>query len=307
MENRAHALAAGLFVIFLSAAVAAAAMWFTGGTATRNKYLLVSEFPVTGLNPQAMVRYRGVSVGKVENIRLDPKDSHTVLVRIAVDGDLPLTRDTYAQLGYQGLTGLAFVQLNDEGGKAERLPTDPDDPAQIPLRPSALDSITNSGQRLLSNANGLVERLNLLLSDQNQARFSHILENTEGVTGRLRGAASQLEPALKTLPGLAADASSVLKHTNQLVVDLDQIATKIKQQGGPVDSLSQTAGELTDTMHKLREATEGITRNTRSVDRFLLQLEEQPRSLLFGRSPPLPGPGENGFVPPQLSPQGTSK
>ncbi len=52
MENRAHALAAGLFVIFLSMAVAAVAMWFGGDTTTRDKYLLVSEFPVTGLNPR---------------------------------------------------------------------------------------------------------------------------------------------------------------------------------------------------------------------------------------------------------------
>lgn len=298
MENRAHALAAGLFVIFLSAAVAAVAMWFSGGTAARDKYLLVSEFPITGLNPQAVVRYRGVSVGKVENIRLDPKDSHAILIRIAVDRDLPLTKNAYAQLGYQGLTGLAFVQLNDDGKQAERLQTDPDNPAQIPFRPSALDSIAESGQRLLSNANGLAERLNLLLGDQNQVRFSHILENTEGLTGSLRRTASELKPGLKSLPGLAADASSVLKRTDQLVIDLNQITAKINQQGGAVDSLSHTAGELTETMHKLREATEGVVRNSRSVDRVLMQLEEQPRSLLFGRSPPPPGPGEDGFAPP---------
>lgn len=298
MENRAHALAAGLFVIFLSAAVAAVAMWFGGGTAARDKYLLISEFPITGLNPQAVVRYRGVSVGKVENIRLDPENSHAILIRIAVDQDLPLTKNAYAQLGYQGLTGLAFVQLNDDGKQAERLNTDLDNPAQIPFRPSALDSIAESGQRLLSNANGLAERLNLLLGDQNQARFSHILENTEGLTGSLRGAVSELKPGLKSLPGLAADASSVLKRTDQLVIDLNQITAKINQRGGTVDSLSHTAGELTETMHKLREATEGITRNSRSVDRVLMQLEEQPRSLLFGRSPPPPGPGEDGFAPP---------
>ncbi|PTR08442.1 phospholipid/cholesterol/gamma-HCH transport system substrate-binding protein [Nitrosospira sp. Nsp5] len=307
MENRAHALTAGLFVILLSAAIAVATMWFSGGTATRDKYLLVSEFPVNGLNPQAVVRYRGVSIGKVESIRLDPKTPHLILIRIAVDPDLELTKNVYAQLGYQGLTGLAFVQLNDDGKQAERLQTDSDNPAQIPFRPSALDSIAESGQLLLSNANGLMERLNLLLSDQNQTRFSHILENTEGLTGRLRGAVSQLEPGLKSLPGLAADASSVLKHTDQLIIDLNQITAKINRQGGPVDSLSHTAGELTDTMHKLREATEGIARNSRSVDRVLLQLEEQPRSLLFGRSPPPPGPGEDGFVSPQASPQGISK
>lgn len=303
MENRSHALAAGLFVMVLSIAAAAVALWFGGDTAGRDKYLIVSESPVTGLNAQATVRYRGVTVGKVENIRLDPERLQTVLIRIAVDKNLPLTTKAYAQLGYQGLTGLAFVQLNDEGGNAERLTTDPSNPAQIPLRPSALDSLTEGGQRLLGKANVLVDRLNLLLGEQNQTHFVQILENTASVTGRLRGVVSQLEPGLKALPGLAEDTSSVLRHTDQLVMSLNDISSRINGQGGPIDSLSATAGELTDTLHKLRETTEGITRNTRSVDRVLLQLEEQPRSLLFGRFPPPPGPGEEGFV----SPRGTSQ
>jgi phospholipid/cholesterol/gamma-HCH transport system substrate-binding protein len=298
MENRAHALAAGLFVILLTAALAAVAMWFGGDTMKRAKYLLVSEFPVTGLNSQATVRYRGVTVGKVENIGLDPKNPHTILIGISVDKNLPLTRNAYAQLGYQGLTGLAFVQLNDEDGEAERLETDPDDPAQIPLRPSLFDSITSSGQRLLGNASVLVERMNLLLEDENRMRFAQILKNTEQVTGRLQGAVTQLEPGLKTIPGLAADASSVMKNADQLVIDLNQLTSKLNQQGGTIDSLSHTAGELTETMHKLREATEGIKRTSRIADRVLLQLEEQPGSLLFGRSPQPPGPGEEGFVPP---------
>ncbi len=299
MENRAHALAAGLFVMILSLAVAAVALWFSGDTTARDKYLIVSESPVTGLNAQATVRYRGVTVGKVENIRLDPEKSQTVLIRIGVDKNLPLTKEVYAQLGYQGLTGLAFVQLNDEDNQAERLETSTGNPARIPLRPSALDGIADAGQRLLGKANGLMDRLNMLLGEQNQTHFSHILENTASATGRLNSVVSQLEPGLRALPGLAADANSVLKHTGQLVMNLNDISTRINEHGGPIDGLSQTAGELTDTLHKLRETTEGITRNTRGVDRVLLQLEEQPRSLLFGRSPPPPGPGEEGFVPPQ--------
>jgi phospholipid/cholesterol/gamma-HCH transport system substrate-binding protein len=298
MENRAHALAAGLFVIFLSAAMAAVAMWLSGDRLTRDKYLLVSAFPITGLNPQATVRYRGLTVGKVENIRLDPNDSHTILIRISVDKDLPLTKNAYAQLGYQGLTGLAFVQLNDEGGEAERLKTDSENLAQIPFRPSELDSITTSAQRLLSTANGLVERLNLVFDDQNRSRFTRILENTEGATGQMRRLITQLEPGIKKLPGLANDASSALNHADQLVIGLNQITTKLNQQGGTIDNFSQTAAELSGTMHKLNGVAEGLTRNSRNVDRILLQLEEQPGSLLFGRSPPPPGPGEDGFVSP---------
>lgn len=299
MENRAHALAAGLFVILLGAALAVVALWFGGDTMTRAKYVLVSEFPVTGLNPQATVRYRGVTVGKVENIRLDPEDPNTILIGIAVDKNLPLTRNAYAQLGYQGITGLAFVQLNDEDGKAERLETDSGDPARIPLRPSLFDSITNSGQRLLANASVLVERTNLLLEEENRKRFINILENTEQVTSRLGTVVAQLEPGLKTIPGLAADASSVMKNADQLVIDLNQLTSRLNQRGGAIDSLSHTAGELTETMVKLREATEGIKRTSRIADRVLLQLEEQPRSLLFGKPPPLPGPGEEGFEPPR--------
>ncbi|MCC2681409.1 MAG: Mammalian cell entry related protein [Nitrosospira multiformis] len=298
MENRAHALAAGLFVIILGIALAAAVMWFGGDTMTRAKYMLVSEVPVSGLNSQATVRYRGVTVGKVENIKLDKKDSHKILVQIAVDKNVPLTRNAFAQLGYQGLTGLAYVQLNDEEGEAEQLETDSDEPARIPLRPSLFDSITSSGQHLLGTASVLIERMNLLLEDENRTRFMHILENTEKATGRLSRVLNQLEPGLKAIPGLAADASSVMKNADQLVVDLNQITSRLNRQGGAIDGLSVATVELGETMRSLREATEGIKNTTRSVDRVLLQLEDQPASLLFGRPPPPPGPGETGFVPP---------
>ena len=90
------------------------------------------------------------------------------------------------------------MQLNDEGGEAEKLQTDSDNPARIPLRPSALDSITNSGKRLLSNANVLIERLNLLLDDQNRERFAHILENTKGLPAAC--AASSVSWSLDSKP-----------------------------------------------------------------------------------------------------------
>ncbi len=298
MENRAHALAAGLFVIILSTALAAAIMWFGGDTMMRAKYMLVSEVPVSGLNSQATVRYRGVTVGKVESIKLDKKDPHKILIQIAVDKNVPLTRNAFAQLGYQGLTGLAYVQLNDEDGEAEQLETDSDEPPRIPLRPSLIDSITSSGQHLLSTANVLIERMNLLLEDENRTRFMHILENTEKATGRLSRILGQLEPGLKTIPELTADASSMMKNADRLVVDLNQITSRLNRQGGAIDGLSVATVELGETMRSMREATEGIKNTTRSVDRVLFQLEDQPASLLFGRPPPPPGPGEAGFVPP---------
>ena len=43
MENRAHALVAGIFVIFLSITVVLVAMWFGGHNIQRNSYLVVTK------------------------------------------------------------------------------------------------------------------------------------------------------------------------------------------------------------------------------------------------------------------------
>ena len=66
MENRAHALVAGIFVIVLSIAVALIAMRFSGSNIQYNSYQVVTKESVSGLNPQSAVHFRGVNIGKVE-------------------------------------------------------------------------------------------------------------------------------------------------------------------------------------------------------------------------------------------------
>jgi len=121
MENRAHALAAGLFVILLGLAVTVAVWWFGGTRAETRDVVLVTSRNVTGLNPLAQVRFRGISTGKVISIKLDPQNARDILVLIRVDAALPLTKGTTAQLNFQGITGLAYVQLEDSGKSSEPL------------------------------------------------------------------------------------------------------------------------------------------------------------------------------------------
>ncbi len=303
MENRSHALIAGLFVIVLSMAVAITAKWLSGETADHAHYILMSEGSVSGLNPEAAVRFRGVKVGKVENIGFDPENSRFIQIRIGVDRNVPLTKGVFAQLGYQGVTGLAYVQLDDDGNQPELLQTNEVDLAHIPMRASTLENIVYSGQDLLNSVNETVKKMNLLLNEQNQERFSHILENMEGASSSFGSFTDQLQPNLKSLPELTSETSSLLKNANQLVNNINQIVEKVGQRGGIVDNLSQSVEDLADTIPKFHNAIDKIVQDTRTVNRILLQLEEQPRSLIFGRSPPPPGPGEDGFV----SPQGISK
>ena len=126
MENKSHAFMAGLFTLVLLAAVAASVYWFNRDNRERVPYDLVAHTNVTGLNPESAVRYRGLAVGKVESIKFDPRTPGQILIRILVNEGTPMTQSTFATLSYQGVTGLAFVQLDDDvdaaqGGEARRI------------------------------------------------------------------------------------------------------------------------------------------------------------------------------------------
>ena len=63
MENKAHALAAGAFVVVITALLALLAVWLTRDTIQRDLYEMSTGETVSGLQPQAAVRFRGVPVG----------------------------------------------------------------------------------------------------------------------------------------------------------------------------------------------------------------------------------------------------
>ena len=135
MENKSHALAAGIFTILFGIAGAIAIWWLGQSDESTTTYLLETRGNVTGLNVQAQVRYRGIRAGKVAAIEPDTADPRVILVQISVDNRFKLTKGSTAQLGYQGVTGLAYVQIEDNGTSAEPLAGQNGEPPRIALRP----------------------------------------------------------------------------------------------------------------------------------------------------------------------------
>ncbi|HTZ00469.1 MAG TPA: MlaD family protein, partial [Rhodocyclaceae bacterium] len=178
MENRAHALAAGLFTLLLAAASAMALWWLGQTKEDASLYLLETRRNVTGLNVEAQVRYRGIRAGKVEDIFVDPKDPRVILIGISVDNRFHLTRGTVAQLGFQGITGLAFVQLEDDGRQPEPLVASGGDPPRLVMKPTALDTLGDKAEDIVGQVAQVTERLARLLDEKNVGNLSRTIENT---------------------------------------------------------------------------------------------------------------------------------
>ena len=124
METKVNYAAVGLFVIVLVAALVATILWIASGGALQkhyDHYLAIEEESVAGLNLNAAVKFNGVDVGKVHDIRLDPADPNKVTLEFAIERGTPIKTDTVAVLKTQGLTGIAYVELSGSTAAAPPL------------------------------------------------------------------------------------------------------------------------------------------------------------------------------------------
>ncbi len=326
MENKAHALAAGAFVLGLIAALVALVVWFTRDNTVRNLYELSTSDPVSGLQPQAVVRYRGIAVGKVTSIVFDPLRKGNVRVRITVDARVPLTQSSYATLSYQGVTGLAFIALDDKGGSTVALAPDNDHPPRIPLKPSMLAQLQDRGEVILNQIEEVTHRANMLMGDANQKRIADALDNiaqaatsANQLTRSLdRTVRTGLEPALQALPPLMDRTKNTLASVQKAGSDVSRVANhfdatvgRLNAPDGPVQRLSDGAQALSQaaatfnsaTLPRLNRVAEDTSHAVRRLGQAADGLHDNPQSLLFGNGGPVAGPGEPGFsVPPTRAP-----
>ena len=314
MENRSHALAAGTFVMLLLSLLIALAVWLTRDSRQLRVYELSSTDVVTGLQAQASVRFKGVDVGKVTSIALDPQTRGQVLIRIAIDEQAPITRSTFATLGFQGVTGLAFVQLDDSGESKAVIDYDKRAPARIPMRPGLLSKLSDRGVDILAQLEEATRRVNQLLAPANQQSLLAAIVSLDQAAASFKRLSTE---SSQRLPQLAQDANTTLKSmkdTSERVGEsADEarlsarafrvVTERMDAQGGTLDQLAVGADTLAGTAQTLNSATlprvhrvlEDAARSARQLSRTAGTFSDNPQSLIFGNAPITPGPGEPGF------------
>lgn len=308
MENRSHALLAGLFTLLLGLAALASIWWFGGRHEATKEYTVVTRQNVTGLSLQGQVRYRGIRVGKVQSIELDPQDVRNILVRINVDRAVPVTQGTTAKLGYQGITGIAHILLEDSGADSTPLVGGEGESPRIAMQSSLIEELSDVGGATLRQARDFLERANLVLDDDNRRHLAAILGNLEATTRSTNEAALQLRKLLSdenlrllnsTLARAdqaAAEAAPLLLESRRLVGSLQPVSERLGRLIG-----EPSPGGIAALVTRLDEVGSDLSANSRQLNRVLQMLEESPQSIVFGPPRHAPGPGEAGFVAPTMS------
>lgn len=295
MENKSHALIAGLFTLALLAVAILVGLWLNRDRIERVPYELATKLSIPGLSPQAAVRYRGLDVGKVDNISFDPNVPGQILVHISVNPDTPITRSTFGTLAYQGVTGIAYVQLDDDGSNPVRVPSSTNQVARIEMRPSLLDNLQNKGLAILDQTQLLVTRVNALMSSENEKAIMDAFHNVSRAANEIEAIPKQLRPTLAKLPGVVNQAERALVSVNNLSDGLQGPNGPVVKLSSTIDQIGAAAGQLESELLPL---TKEFRSTMRTFNRTLGNLNDRPQSILFGAPGMTPGPGEPGFVEP---------
>jgi phospholipid/cholesterol/gamma-HCH transport system substrate-binding protein len=254
METRASHLLVGTVVLVLVAGLAGFGIWLVKADSDRSQvhYQIAFSGSVSGLQEGSPVLYRGIPVGRVADIRIDPDDVETVLVTVDIDARTPIKADTVATLEMQGITGIAYVQLRGGTQASARLDPNAEPPPRIPSRRSALERVFDSTPELLGRAVALVDRLTRLFEDQNLDALGVTLQNLETFTAALAKRTDQVDGVLTGTADAAREVEQTSAQLKTLIGDLRQLTGHVDQR---VDTLS---GDVAATLAQVRGAATAL-------------------------------------------------
>ena len=300
MEREANYAAVGAFVLLVTLAGALFVYWYSDTHEHRDfkRYEIYFTGSVSGLEKGAAVRYLGVPVGRVEDLRIDPRDSSRAQVTVDVDTNTPISEHTVAELQLQGVTGLLYIDLSEDrtGTRAgpqvasQRYPV-------IRSAPSRFDVFLAGLPEVLAAVGNLVDRASRLLSDENIAAVSAAIGNLDKATGNLPRTAHELNTLIAELRGASADlaASAHLAHGMLATVD-PQVRAAGQRLRTIADNLADASGQLDQAIAENRQDVRAFTRDgLPEIERFVREgraaahdirelsnsLRENPTQLLY--------------------------
>lgn len=258
MEPSQKFAAVGIFLITGAATLVGLSLWLQKSFAERDKacYIMRFDNSVAGLSQGSSITFRGVGVGQVQEIRINPYNDKQIVVRAALDKRTPIRNTTIARLKPQGITGASYVELDfDEKATVSGQPSRMEGCRLIATVPSGIDQIVNRLPQILDSALIVTQRLEHLLDENNVDNISGTLANLNNLTSELNKTGSVLGPQLEKA---AAQLNSAMANINSL-------SDSFNNNGTTATSLQDTLRQAQSTLSEMKDLAEGLRADPQRV------------------------------------------
>jgi phospholipid/cholesterol/gamma-HCH transport system substrate-binding protein len=309
MEREANYVAVGAFVLLLLVMGVLFVYWYADSHQHRDfaRYEIYFDGSVSGLTEGGPVRYLGVDVGRVQRIRIDPRADNRVQVVADIDSSTPVSDRTLARLSLQGITGLLYIDLQQEREEesdrnilaavpSERYPV-------IRSSHSDFDQFLSSLPNLTTRLNDLFDRTSRLLSDNNLNGVHRVIDNLDQAAARLPAGTRDLNELLGQLRTTVASAQALIDdvHGTTRTASVDFLAA-VQKLRTTSDNLAATTSTLNSFAAENRAELSGfiavglpqfeaLLRDTRTAAQQITELSrnlnDNPSLLIY--QPPAAG------------------
>lgn len=302
MEREANYVAVGAFVLLLAVMGVLFVYWYSDSRDHRDfvRYEIYFDGTVSGLTEGGPVRYLGVDVGRVQRIRIDPRADNRVQVVADIDSTTPVSDRTLAQLSLQGVTGLLYIDLQQQrpddyrrvlaAVPSERYPV-------IRSVHSDFDQFLSSLPSLTARLNDLFDRTAKLLSDDNVRSVSRLIGNIDQAAAGLPRSAHNLDAlvdALRETTGSAQRLIDDLHNTsNKASVDFlaavqrlrtttdNLVSTSSSLNAFAAENRAQLSGFVSEGLPQLEALLRDSRQAVAQIDLLSRDLDEDPSRLIY--------------------------
>jgi phospholipid/cholesterol/gamma-HCH transport system substrate-binding protein len=313
MNAKVNYALVGLFVLGLGAAFIIGILWLATGAfqAKYDLYLAIVDESVSGLNLNAPVKYSGVEVGKVSEMELDPNNPARVRLIFAIKRGTPIKEDTVAVLRIQGLTGIAYIELT--GGSLNAAPLRAAAAGRMPeirTKASLSARLENMLSTLLAKLDSTSTSINAIFSKENRVAISSAVTDISTIARTIAARKEALDAGIENAARTFENSARVSAEMGAVIERIGDSADAIRVMGNDASKASVSAGKTVesiggdvkrftvDTLPELERFIGELIVLTASLRRLSERAERDPRSLLFGQKPVMPGPGEESRTKP---------
>jgi len=311
MEREANYAAVGAFVLIITLIGGLFVYWYSDTREHKSyqRYEIYFAGSVSGLDRGSAVRYLGVNVGRVVDMRVDTRDASRVQVIADIDSSAPISADTAAELSLQGVTGLLYIDL------LKAPDTRALGPAVASLKYPVIRSVRSNFDVFLASlpevvaATGkLVERASQVLSDRNINSLTRSFDSIEKATAGLPDTLRQVNALVADLRRAAKELTDTAASTRGVVEAASpEIVSAVQHARVAADHLAEATGRLDKMIDDNRQDIRSFTRDGLSeLERFLQEgraaaedIKELSRSLRDNPSQLIYQPPERGVEVPR--------
>jgi phospholipid/cholesterol/gamma-HCH transport system substrate-binding protein len=318
MESKVNYTVVGIFVVLFSIAAVAFVFWlgkYNDDEAQYQHFKVYITESVSGLAPEATVKFHGVDVGLVESIQINPTNSEEVELLLKIKKTTPIKNDSTAVLKFFGITGLAFIEISGGAKNAPLLHTSPDNIATIPTTPSLIKRLDESLSLVVTKFSETLDKTNAILNEKNSDNFSQTLANLKTMSQQMNAYQDEID--------------TLLRNSIQTGQNMDDMMARVGKSSDTVnDSMATFKITMRDGFHPTmvawRETSKNVDLLTKTInanlergdydaqasmvelntlmiqsrtllgemEQTLKNIKENPSDLLFKATKPTPGPGE---------------